>query len=132
MDKLIKCKMQDNLEFLQWLKKYWDAHFPGGEYDPVARRNGQSATRQLIITPPWKYHINKGNNRQSLILAQLQRAQPQPLPSDEQHHVSLSFSLHPMTTADVLSQHNHDRNHSLRDQIPPRYPIRPFSNSPIN
>lgn len=32
--------MQDNLEFLQWLKKYWDMNFPGGEYDAVARRKG--------------------------------------------------------------------------------------------
>ncbi|KAA1139113.1 hypothetical protein PGTUg99_036140 [Puccinia graminis f. sp. tritici] len=37
---LIKCKMQDNLEFLQWLKKYWDMHYPGGQYDAVARRKG--------------------------------------------------------------------------------------------
>lgn len=40
VDRLVKCKMQDNLEFLQWLKKYWDMNFPGGEYDPVARRKG--------------------------------------------------------------------------------------------
>lgn len=26
---LVKCKMQDNLEFLQWTKKYWDQYFPG-------------------------------------------------------------------------------------------------------
>ncbi|KAF3928983.1 hypothetical protein ABW19_dt0203912 [Dactylella cylindrospora] len=33
--------MQDNLEFLQWMKRYWDQNFPGGEYDPVSRRKGQ-------------------------------------------------------------------------------------------
>ncbi|KAI1849734.1 hypothetical protein JX266_004683 [Neoarthrinium moseri] len=37
---LIKCKMQDNLEFLQWAKRYWDQHYPGGDYDAVARRKG--------------------------------------------------------------------------------------------
>ncbi|KAK3723436.1 microtubule integrity protein mal3 [Vermiconidia calcicola] len=37
---LIKCKMQDNLEFLQWTKKYWDQYYPGGDYDAVARRKG--------------------------------------------------------------------------------------------
>ncbi|KAK4699427.1 hypothetical protein P7C70_g6834, partial [Phenoliferia sp. Uapishka_3] len=37
--------MQDNLEFLQWLKKYWDLNFPGGEYDPVGRRKGLGADR---------------------------------------------------------------------------------------
>ncbi|KAI5479370.1 hypothetical protein MNV49_003704 [Pseudohyphozyma bogoriensis] len=41
VDRLVRCKMQDNLEFLQWLKKYWDLNFPGGEYDAVARRKGQ-------------------------------------------------------------------------------------------
>ncbi|KAK6335315.1 hypothetical protein TWF718_010746 [Orbilia javanica] len=41
---LVKCKMQDNLEFLQWMKRYWDANFPGGEYDAVARRKGQGVT----------------------------------------------------------------------------------------
>lgn len=37
---LIKCKMQDNLEFLQWTKKFWDLNFPDHEYDAVARRKG--------------------------------------------------------------------------------------------
>ncbi|KWU46764.1 hypothetical protein RHOSPDRAFT_31582 [Rhodotorula sp. JG-1b] len=43
VDRLVRCKMQDNLEFLQWLKRYWDMNFPGGEYDPIARRGGAGA-----------------------------------------------------------------------------------------
>ncbi|KAF5972473.1 RP EB family microtubule-associated [Fusarium coicis] len=39
---LIKCKMQDNLEFLQWTKRFWDLNFPDHEYDAVARRKGGS------------------------------------------------------------------------------------------
>jgi len=35
--------MQDNLEFLQWTKRYWDQYFPGGDYDAVARRKGAGA-----------------------------------------------------------------------------------------
>jgi RP/EB family microtubule-associated protein len=35
--------MQDNLEFLQWSKRYWDQYFPGGEYDAVARRRASGA-----------------------------------------------------------------------------------------
>lgn len=38
VDKLIKCKFQDNLEFLQWLKKYWVNNKDGSEYDAEARR----------------------------------------------------------------------------------------------
>jgi hypothetical protein len=41
VESLVKCKMQDNLEFLQFVKQYWDQHFPGHEYDPVSRRKGQ-------------------------------------------------------------------------------------------
>ncbi|KAK4106207.1 EB1-domain-containing protein [Parathielavia hyrcaniae] len=40
VESLVKCKMQDNLEFLQWTKKFWDQYYPGGEYDAVNRRKG--------------------------------------------------------------------------------------------
>jgi RP/EB family microtubule-associated protein len=32
--------MQDNLEFLQWTKKFWDLNFPDHDYDAVSRRKG--------------------------------------------------------------------------------------------
>jgi microtubule-associated protein, RP/EB family len=35
--------MQDNLEFLQWTKRYWDQYFPGHDYDAVGRRKGSGA-----------------------------------------------------------------------------------------
>ncbi|EME88126.1 uncharacterized protein MYCFIDRAFT_201409 [Pseudocercospora fijiensis CIRAD86] len=40
VEQLVKCKMQDNLEFLQWTKRYWDQYYPGGDYDAVGRRKG--------------------------------------------------------------------------------------------
>lgn len=40
IEQLVKCRMQDNLEFLQWTKKFWDLNFPDHEYDAVARRKG--------------------------------------------------------------------------------------------
>jgi len=40
VESLIKCKMQDNLDFLQFSKRYWDQYYPGGDYDAVARRKG--------------------------------------------------------------------------------------------
>ena len=43
VEALSKCKMQDNLEFLQWTKRYWDQHFPGIDYDPIARRKASGA-----------------------------------------------------------------------------------------
>jgi RP/EB family microtubule-associated protein len=33
VDKLIKARYQDNLEFCQWIKKYHDLHDSGEEYD---------------------------------------------------------------------------------------------------
>jgi len=40
VDKLIKGRFQDNFEFLQWFKKFFDANYSGEEYDPVAARGG--------------------------------------------------------------------------------------------
>ncbi|KAJ1677455.1 microtubule integrity protein mal3 [Spiromyces aspiralis] len=40
-DRLMKLKFQDNFEFLQWLKRYWDAYNPNTAYDAVGRRRGQ-------------------------------------------------------------------------------------------
>ncbi|TKA63787.1 hypothetical protein B0A55_09095 [Friedmanniomyces simplex] len=43
VEQLTKCKMQDNLEFLQWTKRYWDQYYPGGDYDALATRKGAGA-----------------------------------------------------------------------------------------
>ncbi|KAK8869555.1 hypothetical protein IAR55_000122 [Kwoniella newhampshirensis] len=40
VDRLVKCKMQDNLEFLQWMKKYWDTNSRGEGYDAQGRAGG--------------------------------------------------------------------------------------------
>ena len=38
----MKAKFQDNFEFLQWFKKFFDANYGGdGDYDPVKARGGQ-------------------------------------------------------------------------------------------
>ena len=42
---------RDNLEFLQWLKKFWDANFGGQPYDPVARRRGVPTDTPATIAP---------------------------------------------------------------------------------
>lgn len=43
VEQLIKCKMQDNLDFLQFSKRYWDQYYPGGDYDAAGRRKGSGA-----------------------------------------------------------------------------------------
>ncbi|KAJ3003472.1 hypothetical protein HKX48_001748, partial [Thoreauomyces humboldtii] len=54
VERLMKCKFQDNLEFLQWMKKFWDNYFPGGAYDAVGRRGGQAlaAPRSSLQSKP--------------------------------------------------------------------------------
>lgn len=40
IDRLIKGRFQDNFEFLQWFKKFFDANYDGRDYDAVAAREG--------------------------------------------------------------------------------------------
>ncbi|KAJ6642888.1 Microtubule-associated protein RP/EB family member 1 [Pseudolycoriella hygida] len=40
VDKLIRGRFQDNFEFLQWFKKFFDANYDGREYDPSEARFG--------------------------------------------------------------------------------------------
>ncbi|KAH9165932.1 calponin homology domain-containing protein [Lactarius sanguifluus] len=51
VEKLVKCKMQDNLEFMQWMKRFWDTNYPGHPYDPVARRRGQATDTPATLAP---------------------------------------------------------------------------------
>uniref|UniRef100_A0A671TYY1 Microtubule-associated protein RP/EB family member 3 n=1 Tax=Sparus aurata TaxID=8175 RepID=A0A671TYY1_SPAAU len=46
VERLVKGKFQDNFEFLQWFKKFFDANYDGKEYDPLLTRQGQD------VTPP--------------------------------------------------------------------------------
>ncbi|XP_073668414.1 microtubule-associated protein RP/EB family member 3a isoform X1 [Paramisgurnus dabryanus] len=46
VEKLVKGKFQDNFEFIQWFKKFFDANYDGKEYDPVQARQGQD------VAPP--------------------------------------------------------------------------------
>ena len=41
VDKLVKAKYQDNLEFTQWMKRFFDIKYNGQPYDAAGRRKGQ-------------------------------------------------------------------------------------------
>lgn len=43
VDKLVKGRFQDNFEFLQWFKRFFDANYQGQDYDPIAARGGVDA-----------------------------------------------------------------------------------------
>merc|ERR1711994_555190 len=52
VDKLIKARFQDNFEFVQWFKKFFDANYSGNDYDPAAARQaaGAKPTKQAGAT----------------------------------------------------------------------------------
>jgi RP/EB family microtubule-associated protein len=42
VDKLVKAKYQDNLEFCQWIKRYFDLNYSGEPYNALQRRKGNN------------------------------------------------------------------------------------------
>lgn len=44
VEKLIRCRFQDNLEFLQWLKRFWMQNKDDTPYDAEARRKYRAAS----------------------------------------------------------------------------------------
>jgi len=56
VDKLIKGRFQDNFEFVQWFKKFFDANYGGQDYDAVAARGGvtlaMGSSKQKPATTP--------------------------------------------------------------------------------
>lgn len=64
MEKLVKGRFQDNLDFIQWFKKFFDANYDGKEYDPVEARQGQDAIpppdpgEQIFNLPKKSHHAN--------------------------------------------------------------------------
>uniref|UniRef100_A0A3Q3FWA0 Microtubule-associated protein RP/EB family member 3 n=1 Tax=Labrus bergylta TaxID=56723 RepID=A0A3Q3FWA0_9LABR len=71
VERLVKGKFQDNFEFLQWFKKFFDANYDGKEYDPLMMRQGQegrpmrtSPTAPKTVPPPQR-QINTAPTRRS-------------------------------------------------------------------
>uniref|UniRef100_K7FHT3 Microtubule-associated protein RP/EB family member 1 n=1 Tax=Pelodiscus sinensis TaxID=13735 RepID=K7FHT3_PELSI len=55
VDKLVKGKFQDNFEFVQWFKKFFDAKYNGKEHDPVAAPHGpETAVVAPVLNKPKK------------------------------------------------------------------------------
>lgn len=52
VERLVKCRFQDNLEFLQFTRRFWDNNFPGHDYDPLARRKGGPVPQPLRAPQP--------------------------------------------------------------------------------
>ncbi|PVU94200.1 hypothetical protein BB561_002757 [Smittium simulii] len=49
--KLSKLKFQDNFEFLQWLRVFWEQEYSGEHYDAIARRKAQPIVSNGLNSP---------------------------------------------------------------------------------
>lgn len=72
VERLIKLKFQDNLEFLQWMKRYWDTHYTGENgansgINITAATNTSAAARQ----PSGVSGSNKINRSASMKLSSI-------------------------------------------------------------
>lgn len=107
MDRLIKGRFQDNFEFLQWFKKFFDANYDGREYDAYEARGG--------IT------LGSGACDPGVPLCAV--APPPPpaarprRPAPVAHHPT-SGSTHHITLSAALNSHTHNSSNST---LPIRY-----------
>lgn len=84
IDKLVKGKFQDNFEFLQWFKKFFDANYSGQDYNAMLVREGQpmgaggaSAPRNNNISLSQSNVLRKGSNsKQDLNLSATRGLKP--------------------------------------------------------
>ncbi|KAF9117652.1 hypothetical protein BGX30_005261 [Mortierella sp. GBA39] len=84
IDRLMKCKMQDNLEFLQWVKRFWDQNFSGEYYDAAGRRGAgneppsSNANRSTTATKRVTSASNRSMTGRASALANTSLRNPSP------------------------------------------------------
>jgi len=76
VDKLIKGRFQDNFEFIQWFKKFFDANYQGGEYDAMGARGNIDVGGS---NPPMKAVTNGASRMPAR--SQAPRSRPAPPPA---------------------------------------------------
>ncbi|KHN85221.1 Microtubule-associated protein RP/EB family member 1 [Toxocara canis] len=83
VERLLKGKFQDNFEFLQWFKKFFDANCTANPYDPIAARNGEplpasaaSGSTKASTSRMMTKRVNAGNGAHSATNMPAPRSQP--------------------------------------------------------
>ncbi|CAF1032533.1 unnamed protein product, partial [Didymodactylos carnosus] len=100
VEKLVKGKFQDNFEFVQWFKKFFDANYTPHDYDPVAAREGQ----------PLGPGVSKGGTHTSGTSGLPRAALPQPAIRQTQHQNPVSHgSVNPPIQRVPLTSTNQPR-----------------------
>lgn len=117
VERLVKCKMQDNLEFLQWIKKFWMDNKDETEYDATGRRNGSRGMASNRIANPPKRVVSGGSTggpTRTLIRSRtpssgsVSRSSLAPGATSSTQLKSLQEELH------AVKQHNLDLQHDLQ------------------
>uniref|UniRef100_A0A0R3RNB5 Calponin-homology (CH) domain-containing protein n=1 Tax=Elaeophora elaphi TaxID=1147741 RepID=A0A0R3RNB5_9BILA len=65
VERLLRSKFQDNFEFLQWFKKFFDANYDGHQYDALRARNGEPLPASWTVSSrsvPSKASMTARNN----------------------------------------------------------------------
>ncbi|XP_043648221.1 microtubule-associated protein RP/EB family member 1 [Drosophila teissieri] len=73
LDRLVKGRFQDNLEFLQWFRKFFDANYEGRLYDPVTARKGAVMG---LGSPPMEARFHRSASRSNRQTTQTPQEQP--------------------------------------------------------
>ncbi|KAI0220604.1 Microtubule-associated protein RP/EB family member 1 [Lamellibrachia satsuma] len=77
VERLVKGRFQDNFEFVQWFKKFFDANFDGHDYDALAARGGEVLG----------YGAKKGNAMMKTPSAKVTSGRPVGRPAPRVSHV---------------------------------------------
>ena len=54
VERLVRAKYQDNLEFMQWMKRWYELNSDGSDYDAVGRRSkakGVACNQPFRLSP---------------------------------------------------------------------------------
>ncbi|KAL7075909.1 hypothetical protein ACQ4LE_004605 [Meloidogyne hapla] len=101
---LMRAKFQDNFEFLQWFKKFFDANYDGHGYDPAAARNNEEFPAALPggatkKAPPAVGNSTAAASRRSTAQMATSRPISAPKPEARDTRRSLNVSARAVTTS---------------------------------
>lgn len=111
VEKLVKGRFQDNFEFVQWFKKFFDANYDGHDYDPIAARDGLPLT------------VNEGkmtNNAKPLQRPAMRAAPAQPAtvtPKNVQSNFTKPVAKSVSTTSSKSSLNNGSGNAHVNAEL---------------
>ena len=105
VEKLIKAKYQDNLEFLQWMKRFYDLNCRGDDYPAVERRRGTKT--------PWDAGDRKTNDAHAV------RPKPSPAEIKTKSHTTAGTAQasHPTPKAKTVTNNAAAPSPEMQKQV---------------